>query len=654
MSLRTELLLSYLAIIILVTAGYLTAAQFILDRVEANNIAFATQGVKEIEAANVGLAREILTALGERAVEDKADTVAKDVAFFLGGKKSYDYHRIRQNERLRRVATQDIQTLEGVAGYVDLLDNRGEALLHPNREVEGQNFSRWREEFPEMWRLVSQAFTNPLVKGYYTFLDRSNQPRQKFMVLKQVPHTPFIVAAVVNIDQYFQPTQGKIIKASQEVTQRAQQVIKAFSDRLEARVRWVGLAVALLLGLLTTAFACYFASSISRSLRHLRDGVQALGGGNFAIAVPAQGAREVKDLAHAFNHLGSQLTDYIAKRDFIRDTFGRYVTQEVVKRLLESEEALEMGGETREVSLLMSDLRGFTAITSEMTPEEVILLLNRYLGKMIEILTDHRAIIDEIMGDGILAFFGAPEPMEDHPSRAVACALTMQAAMEEVNEANAREGLPHLEMGIAVSTGTVVVGNIGSEKRTKYSVVGSPVNFTSRMESFATGGQVLISTATLNRVKNQVELGEIIEVQMKGVPGPSTLYEVVGMKGPVEIHLKPRQETPLLLEAPLPVRVYRIRDKVVVGELSGAVILELCDTAALVRFSGELSQWEDVRLRFSDQSGEEAPGRIYGKVMAVHLREDSAPEAHIRFTSVPPEMAALIRTHLGGQPEGIG
>src|SRR4030066_944554 len=132
-----------------------------------------------------------------------------------------------------------------------------------------------------------------------------------------------------------------------------------------------------------------------------------------------------------------------------------------------------MGGEIREVSLIMSDLRGFTAIIAEMAPEEVITFLNRYLSRMIEILLDHRAVIDEIVGDGILAFFGAPAPLEDHPVRAVACALAMQAAMDEVNALNHAAGLPHLEVALAVNTGEVVVGNIGSERRTKYSVVGA-------------------------------------------------------------------------------------------------------------------------------------------------------------------------------------
>jgi len=110
-----------------------------------------------------------------------------------------------------------------------------------------------------------------------------------------------------------------------------------------------------------------------------------------------------------------------------------------------------------------------------MEPEDVVTFLNRFLGKMIEILTDAHAVIDEIVGDGILAFFGAPEPMEDHPVRAVACALAMQAAMAEVNARNHADGLPHLEMGIAREYRGSVVGNMVPSRRTKYSVVGAHV-----------------------------------------------------------------------------------------------------------------------------------------------------------------------------------
>ena len=326
-----------------------------------------------------------------------------------------------------------------------------------------------------------------------------------------VPGTPFIVAAIVNLDEFFLPAQQRMKESCQIATVQAKQQIEAHYAALNREVMIGGLFAGLALCLVGGFSGFWFAAAISRPISRLRDGVRQVGEGDFAVAVPERGVREVADLAHSFNELGQQLTEYIEKRDFIRDTFGRYVTQEVVTKLLESEGALEMGGETREVSLIMSDLRGFTAIIAEMDPEQVITFLNRYLSKMIDILLDNRAVIDEILGDGILAFFGAPEPLEDHPARAVACALSMQAAMDEINAENEAEGLPRLAMGIGVNTGSVVVGNIGSERRTKYSVVGSDVNFASRMEAFALAGQVLISAATYSRVRDLVEVDNVLD-----------------------------------------------------------------------------------------------------------------------------------------------
>jgi class 3 adenylate cyclase len=382
-------------------------------------------------------------------------------------------------------------------------------------------------------------------------------------------------------------------------------------------------------------------------LKTLARKTAAIAQGDFTATVPETGAREVAHLARSFNEMGRQLTEYIEKRDFIRDTFGRYVTQEVVKRLLESKESLELGGETREVSIVMSDLRGFTAITADMDPEQVITFLNRYLGKMIEILVEHRAVIDEIIGDGILAFFGAPEPLEDHPARALACALAMQAAMDEINAANEVDGLPHLEMGIAVNTGAVVVGNIGSEKRMKYSVVGAHVNFTGRMESYTVGGQVLISPSTYARVKEVIEVRDTLEVQMKGVPRPATLYDVRAITGDFEVRLKDRREALVALPQKLPVHLYRISEKIIRGVVESAWITQLCDTAAQVVFEGELKEWEDIRLHLLNEAGEEIPGKIYAKVTGLKAAEGGGQQTIIRFTSVSPETFKIIRRAVG-------
>ncbi len=651
MSIRSYLILTYLALVLLITAGMLVGFDLLSDKIRQRNLEFAEEGVKKITAANLSLSEKVLTNYGEFVVADKANDVAQELAPYVSGKKTYDYKKLRQNRELRRIATQGVTTPDGAAGYMDLIDNRGEAVLHPNPAVEGKNFARWREEFPDMWRLVERSFTESQVSGYYTFLDTQNRQRKKFMALARVLRSPFIVVAAVNIDEFFLPAHAKITQAGQETAAGAKKAIEDHAQTMERRVKLIALLGGLAFAILGVGFGLFFAGAISGPLLRLRDGVKEIGEGNFSVAVPERGAREVVHLAHAFNHLGEQLTDYIAKRDFIRDTFGRYVTQEVVKRLLESKGALELGGETREVSILMSDLRGFTAITAEMEPEEVITFLNRYLGKMIEVLTDYKAVIDEIMGDGILAFFGAPEPLENHAVQAVACALAMQQAMEEVNADNAADGLPHLEMGIAVGTGSVVVGNIGSEKRTKYSIVGSAVNFVARMESFALGGQVFISTPTFSQVKDFVEVGEILEVQVKGMPGQATLFEVEGMHGPFNIRLKAKQETLAPLAGELPVRLYRIREKVVRGVLESAALTHLCETAATVVFQGDLDQWEDVRLTFLDETGQEKPGKIYGKVMSVNLAGDPH-EAHLRFTSVSPEMTGVIQQAMSGVSAG--
>ncbi|MFZ5452526.1 MAG: adenylate/guanylate cyclase domain-containing protein [Thermodesulfobacteriota bacterium] len=646
MSIRTQLLLSYLILSLLLILGIWIVDDQILERMTQKNLLFAEENVGAITNANDQLAAQILTHYGQYIIEDKAADVATELAYVLKGQKPFNYQELRRNNHLRRIAIQEIHTPEGSAGYTILFDRHGINIFHPDKSVEGRDYALWRQRYPEMWQLLTRAVQQKKVAGYLTFFDTKGNPRRRYTATVQVAGTPFITAAVVNIDQFFLPVQKKFKRASQEILAEAKPAIKSHSQKTTRLVKIAGLVTGVTFFLLAGLFGFYFAASISRPLRRLQKGVTEVGEGNFAVAVPEKGAREVVGLAHSFNLLGEQLTEYMAKRDFIRDTFGRYVTQEVVKRLLESDEALALGGETREVSILISDLRGFTALTADMAPEDVVAFLNRYLGKMIDILTDYRAVIDEIIGDGILAFFGAPNPMEDHPVNAVACALAMQAAMEEVNTLNRADGLPHLEMGIAVNTGEVVVGNIGSERRTKYSVVGAHVNMASRIESYAVGGQVLIGAATFNRVHHLIELGEVMEVKLKGVPGKTTLYEVTGIGPPYDIHLPERYETLTPLAEKIPVHLQRISEKVVISE-TAAWITQLSETTAMLTFEGELGEWEDVRLLLLDAAGRENPERLYGKVTAVKPGDDRHQEAQIRFTSVSPQIYPLIRGAIG-------
>ena len=643
MRLRTYLILSYLALIALLVVGAWVIDARVLGELTKSAIKIADQAVGHVTDANMLHSDRILTLMGQYVVRDKAEDVARELAHFLKGKTRADYARLRRDPRMRAIAVQSIYTPHGPAGYTDLYDRQGYILFHPDQAVEGRNQLDWEKEYPETTEMIKRSFTEDYVQGFFKFFDKDKKERQRYAVRVHVPGTPFIVAAIVNLDEFFLPAQLQMKESCQIASVQAKEKIMAHYAALNRQVIIGGLFAGLALCLVGGFSGLWFAAVLSRPISRLRDGVRQVGEGNFAVAVPERGVREVAELAHSFNELGQQLTEYIEKRDFIRDTFGRYVTQEVVTKLLEGEGALEMGGETREVSLIMSDLRGFTAIIAEMDPEEVITFLNRYLSKMIAILLDNRAVIDEILGDGILAFLGAPEPMEDHPARAVACALSMQAAMDEINAENEADGMPRLAMGIGVNTGSVVVGNIGSERRTKYSVVGSDVNFASRMEAFALAGQVLISASTYSRVKDLVEVDKVLTAEMKGVPGQATLYDVRGIGAPYHIRLPDKSEKLAKLPERIEVRIHRLKDKIVTDATGRAWVTHLCDTAAQVTSEGPLEAWEDLRLILLDGNREPIPGHIYGKVTRVTPREDGRFEVLINFTSVPAEIYRTFR-----------
>ena len=181
--------------------------------------------------------------------------------------------------------------------------------------------------------------------------------------------------------------------------------------------------------------------------------------------------------------------------------------------------------------MMMTDLRGFTSLSERLPPERVVGILNRYLAAMVTIIKRYHGTIDEFIGDAIFVLFGAPTWQEDDAQRAVACAVAMQLAMEDVNEANRKDDLPEVEMGIGIHTGQVVLGNIGSPERMKYGVVGRHVNLTSRIQSYTTGGQILISEATRREAGPMLKLGKQTAIKAKGIEHPVTVSEVLGIAG---------------------------------------------------------------------------------------------------------------------------
>ena len=177
---------------------------------------------------------------------------------------------------------------------------------------------------------------------------------------------------------------------------------------------------------------------------------------------------KLRDIAQDFERVRSLNRQLTLRNELLQKTFGMFLSDEVVQGLLDTPGGLDLGGKNEVVTMMMSDLRGFTVLSEQMYPDDLITMLNHYLGVMTEEIQKYGGTIIEFIGDGIMAVFGAPVHSDTHAADAVAAAVAMQAAMDRVNRWNAQRGYPHLEMGIGLDAGEVIVGNVGSKKRMKY------------------------------------------------------------------------------------------------------------------------------------------------------------------------------------------
>jgi len=175
----------------------------------------------------------------------------------------------------------------------------------------------------------------------------------------------------------------------------------------------------------------------------------------------------------------------------------------------------------------MVDIRGFTPLSESLSPDVIIGLLNRYFSRMIDVIQRHAGIIVDFFGDSVLVFFDPVDgPLDLMVRKSITCAFDMQLKMADFNRENSEQGFPDLEMGIGINAGEVVVGNIGSEKRAKYGIVGSPVNMTQRIQSHARGDEILISASVYQYVSEMISIERTVQAAIKGLEGEVTLYGV--------------------------------------------------------------------------------------------------------------------------------
>ncbi|WP_341528673.1 adenylate/guanylate cyclase domain-containing protein [Nostoc sp. UHCC 0302] len=344
----------------------------------------------------------------------------------------------------------------------------------------------------------------------------------------------------------------------------------------------------------------------------------------------------------AFAGSAIALTQYIAQSAAeMRKTFGRYLTDEVVANILETPSGLKLGGERRKVTILVSDLRGFSAISEQLPPEQVVKILNLYLSAMTDEINRYKGTINEFMGDGILVMFGAPISREDDSQRAIACAVAMQLAMQQVNEQNQQMNLPILEMGIGINTGEVVAGNVGSQKRAQYTVIGSHVNLASRIESYTVGGQILISENTCKDANIDIKITGQQQIEPKGMKDPVTIYEIRGIGGKYNLFLPEDNDLMISLNQVIPVEYTVLQGKHAVGTVYQGELISLLEKGAQLRVLDSLELLSNLKLKLLIPELTIEDAYFYAKVM-----KQSQVDEHdflIRFTAISPKAIAVLK-----------
>lgn len=277
-------------------------------------------------------------------------------------------------------------------------------------------------------------------------------------------------------------------------------------------------------GLVMLAIALFLGISISRGLtapvRELVEATKRVGRGEYDFAVNIKTKDELSTLARSFNHM----THGLLLKEQYRGILNKVVSPDIAEEMVDGN--ITLGGENRVVTTLFADIRGFTTITEGMEPQEVIAMLNQFMGKAADAVDARGGVVDKYVGDQIMALFGAPVSRPDDPFRAVSAALKMRESIMHLNNDRKTSGLQEVNVGIGINTGMVVAGNMGSVNRLNYTVLGKSVNIAARLCSQAGPSDILISHYTYKEVAQQVETELLPPLKMKGLSQPVRVHKV--------------------------------------------------------------------------------------------------------------------------------
>jgi len=273
-------------------------------------------------------------------------------------------------------------------------------------------------------------------------------------------------------------------------------------------------------------FIYFFSVSLTRPVSRLMEAVKYIQGGRFNVEVPATTRDEIGRLSSSFTEMAKGL----AEREKMKDAFGRFVNKEIADLVLRDE--VKLGGERKEVAVFFSDIRSFTAMSERMEPEEVVGFLNAYMSRMVGCVNSTLGVVDKFIGDSIMAVWGAPLSHGNDTERAIDAALMMRQALIEFNRGRGGTRGPVIHIGIGINTGPVLAGQIGTEERMEYTVIGDTVNLASRIEALNKpfGTDILISAGAYEKVRHSFIFEPMRRITVKGKSDPIRIYAVIGRR----------------------------------------------------------------------------------------------------------------------------
>ncbi len=268
----------------------------------------------------------------------------------------------------------------------------------------------------------------------------------------------------------------------------------------------------------------FFARTLTVPLKHLVGATHQLERGNYKLKINSTFGDEIGSLTHSFKNMALGL----GEREKMKDALGKFVNQEIADMVLQDK--VKLGGDKKVAAIFFSDLRGFTALSEKMSPEEVVHFLNAYFTKMVKCINDTGGIVDKYIGDAIMAHWGAIGTRNINPAeKAIDAALMMRKALINFNE-DYKGVFPFAKMGSGINTGPVIAGQIGSEERLEYTVIGDAVNLASRIEALnkPLGTDILISAESYKRVENLYKVEPMPAITVKGKTKPQKIYAIIG------------------------------------------------------------------------------------------------------------------------------